>query len=117
MKGFTSLSPAVVGRLRHIDHAADVSDGLALGDQLLGRFELTDDLLGCVTGVFHVGVPGPAWPDEDSHSPWTDLRGPRQEQDAQCSNRLVDRPGKELSQADGEACPETSCNREQAQKA
>jgi len=72
------LPPTVVGRLRHLDHSADVGDGLALGDELLGRFELADDLLGCVAGSFHGGVPGPAWPDEDSHSPWTDFQGPRQ---------------------------------------
>ncbi len=39
------LSPAVVGQLRHLDHAADVDDGLALGVQLLGGHELADDLL------------------------------------------------------------------------
>jgi len=68
----------VVGRLRHLDDAADVDDGLALGDQLLGGLELADDLLRRVPGAFHGRVPGPVWPDEDSHSPWTDLRGPRQ---------------------------------------
>jgi hypothetical protein len=68
------LSPAVVSRLRHLDDAADVGDGLALGDQLLGGFELADDLLGCVPGAFHGRVPGPVWPAEDSHSPWTDFR-------------------------------------------
>jgi hypothetical protein len=31
-----------------------------------------------VAGSFHGGVPGPVWPDEDSHSPWTDSQGPRQ---------------------------------------
>jgi len=67
----------VVGRLRHLDDAADVDDGLALGDQLLGGLELADDLLRRVPGAFHGRVPGPVWPDEDSHSPWTDLRGPR----------------------------------------
>jgi len=30
-----------------------------------------------VPGAFHGRVPGPVWPDEDSHSPWTDFRGPR----------------------------------------
>ena len=39
------LPPAVIRRLRHLDQAADVGHGLALGDQLLGRFELADDLL------------------------------------------------------------------------
>jgi len=67
----------VVGRLRHLDDAADVDDGLTLGDQLLGGLELADDLLRRVPGAFHGRVPGPVWPDEDSHSPWTDLRGPR----------------------------------------
>nr|WP_225323106.1 transposase [Synechococcus sp. RSCCF101] len=28
---------------------------------------------------FHGEVPGPVWPVEDSHSPWTDFQGPRQE--------------------------------------
>jgi len=71
------LPPAVIRRLRHLDDAADVSDGLALDDQLLGSFQLADDLLRRVPGAFHGEVPGPVWPDEDSHSPWTDLRGPR----------------------------------------
>jgi len=39
--------------------------------------ELADDLLRCVPGAFHGDVPGPVWPDEDSHSPWTGCRGPR----------------------------------------
>jgi len=72
------LPSAVVGRLRHFDDTADVDDGLALGDQLLGSFELADDLLRRVPGAFHGEVPGPVWPDEDSHSPWTDFRDPRQ---------------------------------------
>jgi hypothetical protein len=32
-------------------------------------FELQDDLLGCVPCAFHGGVPGPVWPDDNSHSP------------------------------------------------
>lgn len=71
------LPPAVVCRLRHLADTADLDDGLALGDQLFGGLELADDLLCCVPGPFHGEVPGPAWPDEDSHSPWTDCRGPR----------------------------------------
>ena len=71
------LPPAVVGRLRDLDEAAYFGHGLALGDQLLGGFELADDLLRCVPGAFHGGVPGPVWPAEDSHSPWTGCRGPR----------------------------------------
>jgi len=73
------LPPAVVGRLRHLDDAADLDDSLALGDQLLGGLELADDLLRRVPGPFHGRVPGPVWPDEDSHSPWTGFRGPRQD--------------------------------------
>lgn len=68
----------MVGRLRHLDDTADVSNGLALGEQLLSGLELTDDLLGGVADSFHGGVPGPAWPDEDSHSHWTNSQGPRQ---------------------------------------
>ena len=60
------LLPAVVVRLGHLNGAADVGDGLALGDQLLSGLELADDLLGCVADAFHGGVPGPVWPDEDS---------------------------------------------------
>jgi len=69
----------VIRRLSHFDDTADLDDGLALGDQLLGGLELADDLLRCVSGAFHGEVPGPVWPDEDSHSPWTDFRGPRHE--------------------------------------
>nr|WP_255440981.1 hypothetical protein [Synechococcus sp. HK01-R] len=65
------LPPAVVGRLRHLDEAANLDDGLALGDQLLGGLELADDLLHRVPGPFHGEVPDPDWPDEPSHSPWT----------------------------------------------
>ena len=68
------LLPAVVGRLGHLNGAADIGDGLALSDPLLSDFELANDLLGCVADAFHGEVPGPVWPDEDSHSPWTDFR-------------------------------------------
>jgi len=71
------LTSAVVGRLCHLQDPADVGDGLALGDQLLGGLELADDLLRCVPGAFHDEVPGPVWPAVDSQSHWTDLRGPR----------------------------------------
>jgi len=67
----------VIGRLGDLDGTANVGDGLALGDQLLGGFELADDLLGCVADSLHGEVPGPVWPDEDSHSPWTNFQGPR----------------------------------------
>ncbi len=43
------LAPAVVGGLRHLQDPSDVGDGLALGDRLLGGFELADDLLRSVT--------------------------------------------------------------------
>lgn len=72
------LPPAVISRLRHLDDAADLDDGLALGDQLLGGFQLADDLLRCVPGAFHGEVHSPVWPAEDSHSPWIGFRGPRQ---------------------------------------
>jgi len=52
------LPPAVVGRLRHFDDTADLDDGLALGDQLLGGFELADDLLPRMPDGFHGEVPG-----------------------------------------------------------
>ena len=42
---------------------ADVSDGFALGYQLIGRFELADDLLRRVPGAFHGEIPGLARPD------------------------------------------------------
>ena len=61
----------------HLDGPADFGNGLALCDQLLSGFELANDLLGGVADSFHGGVPGPVWPDEDSHSPWTDFQGPR----------------------------------------
>ncbi len=53
------LSPAVVVRLRHLDDAADLDDGPALGDQLFGGLELADDLLRRVPSPFHGEVPGP----------------------------------------------------------
>jgi hypothetical protein len=48
-----------------------------LGNQLVSRFELADVLLRCVAGAFHGGVPGPVWPEEHSHSSWTDFWGTR----------------------------------------
>ena len=71
------LFPAVVGRLGNLDSVTDVGDSLALSGQLLSDLELADDLFGCVADSFHDEVPGPVWPDEDSHSPWTDLQDPR----------------------------------------
>jgi len=65
------------GRLGDLDDAADEEDGFALGDQLLSDLELADDQHGREADSFHGGAPDPAWMDEDSHSPWTDLRGPR----------------------------------------
>jgi len=65
-------SPALRRRLCHLDVAADLDVSPANSDQLLGGLELADDLLGCLAGLFHGGVPGPVWPYEDSQSPWTD---------------------------------------------
>ena len=59
----------MVGRLRYLDDTADLDDGLALSDQLLGGLELADNLLRCVPGAFHSEVPGPVWPAEEFHSP------------------------------------------------
>jgi hypothetical protein len=42
----------VVGRLRYIDGTENLDDGLALGEQLLSRLELADDLLGYVADSF-----------------------------------------------------------------
>ena len=57
-----------------LQDAADVKNGLALGNS---SFELADDLLGNESGSFHGGVPGPVWPNQDSHSLWTDSEGAR----------------------------------------
>lgn len=43
----------------HLNDAADISHGLSLGDQRLGGFELTNDLLGSVPGAFHGGASCP----------------------------------------------------------
>lgn len=72
----------MVGGLRRLKGPADVRDGLALGELLLNGLELADDLLSGVVDSFHGGVPGLAWPDEDSHSPWTDIQGARQSESA-----------------------------------
>ncbi len=80
--GFLGLQPAVllsrdvIRRLRQLDETADLDDGLALGDHLLGGLEVADDLLRRVHGAFHAQALGPVWPDEDSHSTWTDFRYP-----------------------------------------
>jgi len=58
----------VIRRWRYLDHTEDGVVGLALGNHLLGHFELADDLLGSMHGAFHNRVPGPDWPEEDSHS-------------------------------------------------
>lgn len=76
----------MVCRLCHLDDAADVGDSLPLGDQLLGglllrrslQLELADDLLRCVPGAFHGELGDLVWQAEDTLSPWTAFRGPRQ---------------------------------------
>ena len=72
------LLPTAVGRLGDLNGAADIGDGLGLGDQLLSSSQFADDLLLCVADSLHGEVPGPIWPDEDSHSPWSIFRRPRQ---------------------------------------
>jgi len=47
----------VTSRLSHLDDSTDLEDGLALGDQLLRSFQLADDLLHRVPGVFMVRSP------------------------------------------------------------
>ena len=66
----------MVGGLGDLDGSASVSTGIALGAQRLSGFELADHLLGCVADSFHSEVPDPVWPDEDSHSPWTNFLRP-----------------------------------------
>jgi len=49
----------VVGRLRHLDDAAELDNGLALGDQLVSDLELGNDLFVRVPGPFHGEGTGP----------------------------------------------------------
>jgi hypothetical protein len=56
------LSPALVGRLGHLKGPADLGNGLALGDQLLGGRELAKDLLRSVADTFRAGS-RPALPE------------------------------------------------------
>jgi hypothetical protein len=57
---------------------SDISDCLALSNQLQSSPEVEDDVVGSVPDSFDGGIPNPGWPDEDSHSPWTHSQGPRQ---------------------------------------
>jgi len=65
--------------------------------------DLADDLLRCVPGALHGQVPGPVWPHEDSHSPWTRFWGPRQVSDDpdEAANALLNLAG---DQALGQRC-------------
>lgn len=54
--------------MRNLDGAANVENGLALGDQLVRSFDMANDLIGCVADSFHGGVPEPVRPDEGSHT-------------------------------------------------
>lgn len=47
----------MIRRVPKLDHAANFGDGLAMGDQLLGGFELANDLLLCMPGPFHGKLP------------------------------------------------------------
>jgi len=73
------LALAVIGGLRHLQCTAEIGYGLTVGRQLLNGFEPENNLQGCVADSLHGGVPGPVWPDEDSHSPWTNSKAPSQE--------------------------------------
>lgn len=66
----------MVGRLGHFNETADFDEEHALGDELLGGFELTDDLLGCMPGTFNGQNPSKSGM-MGSHQPWIDHRGPR----------------------------------------
>jgi len=50
------LAPKVVGGLGNLEDATKIGDGLALGDLLISRFELADDLLERVEISYHGGV-------------------------------------------------------------
>jgi hypothetical protein len=78
MNATVMLTPTVVGRMGNLEGAADFSNRLVIGNELISRFELADDLLRCVAVSFQGGVPAPLWPDWDSHLPWTNLLGQRQ---------------------------------------
>ncbi len=56
----------MIGGLGDLQGSTDVDDGLALGDQLVSRFEFADDLLSCVAGSFHGEGLRVVWLDEDS---------------------------------------------------
>jgi hypothetical protein len=47
------LTPAVVDRMGDLEKSAGACNGLALGKQLVSRYELADDLLGRVTSSFY----------------------------------------------------------------
>ena len=53
------LPPAVVGRLRNLDDAAELDNGPALGDQLVSDLELGNDLFVRVPGPFRGEDTGP----------------------------------------------------------
>ena len=56
---------AVVGGLGDLKDVRAFGSGVALGNQLISRFELTDDLLRCVQCPVHGGVLVTVWRDED----------------------------------------------------
>jgi hypothetical protein len=52
---------------------ADFCNVLAQSVQLLGGFELVDDLHRGVSGATHGDATGPVWPDEYSHASFTSV--------------------------------------------
>ncbi len=54
------LLPTVISRSRYLS-AADISDGLALGEELISGTQLANDLLGRVAFAFHRASPGQVW--------------------------------------------------------
>ena len=66
-------SPGHRKHQRQSCHGRSASRSLELSNNLNSFGEAFD--IGRVTAAFHSGVPGPAWPDESSHSPWNDAKG------------------------------------------
>jgi hypothetical protein len=60
--------PVLAARFRHLDHAEDVGNGVALGYLLLGFYELVGDLPCRVIAEYHGNVYFSYWSPRDSQS-------------------------------------------------
>ena len=67
-------SPGHRKHQRQSCHGRSASRSLELSNNLNSFGEAFD--IRRVTAAFHSGVTGPAWPDENSDSPWNDAKGP-----------------------------------------